>query len=92
MVAFHLPANVNAVDGLLPGGELHVADYGLQSSPLMRLAFRQVQSLDGFANTQPNAEGVLPQLMTEAGFVDVIENQVIPTPTGSISLYSARRP
>ena len=83
---------LSAFAGLVPGGTLHVADYGLQSSPLMRLAFRHVQSLDGFASTQPNADGILPLLMAEAGFADVRENQVIPTPTGSISLYSARRP
>jgi phospholipid N-methyltransferase len=83
---------LSAFAGLQPGGELHVADYGLQSSPLMRFAFRQVQTIDGFDNTQPNADGVLPELMTEAGFVDVRENVVIPTPTGSISLYAARRP
>jgi 16S rRNA G1207 methylase RsmC len=83
---------LNAFAGLRAGGELHVADYGLQNSPLMRFAFRQVQTLDGVANTQPNADGVLPELMTEAGFVEVRENVVIPTPTGSISLYSARRP
>ena len=85
-------AILNAFAGLRSEGELHIADYGRQSSPLMRLAFRQVQTLDGFDNTQPNADGILPELMTEAGFADVKENVVIPTPTGSISLYSARRP
>jgi phospholipid N-methyltransferase len=80
---------LNAFAGLREGGELHVADYGLQNSPLMRFAFRQVQTLDGVVNTQPNADGVLPELMTEAGFAEVKENVVIPTPTGSISLYSA---
>lgn len=85
-------AILSAFAGLKSGGELHIADYGLQASPLMRFAFRQVQSLDGFGNTQPNADGVLPELMEEAGFVDVRENVVIPTPTGSISLYSAKRP
>jgi phospholipid N-methyltransferase len=83
---------LNAFAGLPADGELHIADYGLQNSPLMRLAFRQVQTLDGFGNTQPNADGVLPELMEEAGFTDVKENVVIPTPTGSISLYAARRP
>lgn len=77
--------------GLRPGGELHVADYGLQASPLMRFAFRQVQTLDGFDTTQPNADGVLPELMEEAGFAGVEETQVIPTPTGSISLYRAHK-
>jgi ubiquinone/menaquinone biosynthesis C-methylase UbiE len=85
-------AILSAFAGLKSGGELHIADYGLQASPLMRFAFRQVQSLDDFGNTQPNADGVLPELMDEAGFADVRENVVIPTPTGSISLYSAKRP
>ena len=83
---------LNAYAGLRTGGELHIADYGLQNSPLMRLAFRQVQTLDGFGNTQPNADGVLPELMTQAGFGEVRETAVIPTPTGSISLYAALRP
>jgi SAM-dependent methyltransferase len=38
------------------------------------------------------AQGVLPSLMLEAGFRDVAERRVIPTPTGSISIYFARRP
>ena len=76
---------------LRQGGQAHVADYGLQRTPLMRALFRQVQRLDGFENTEPNARGVLPDLMREAGFADVAERLVIPTPTGSISLYSALR-
>ena len=74
---------------LPPGGELHVADYGLQRTRLMRRLFRIVQEGDGYENTEPNAQGVLPELMREAGFADVRETQVIPTPSGSISLYFA---
>ena len=77
---------------LPPGGELHVADYGLQRTPLMRALFRQVQRLDGFENTGPNARGVLPSLMAEAGFHHVAETSVLPPPTGSISLYRGLRP
>ncbi len=84
-------AILSAFAALRPGGEFHVADYGEQKSPLMRFAFRQVQALDGFRITQPNADGILPALMLEAGFSDVSTNLVIPTPTGAISLYSARR-
>lgn len=80
------------LDALGPRGEVHVADYGLQRTPLMRGLFRQVQRLDGFENTTPNAEGVLPKLMSKVGFVDVAERSVIPTTTGSISLYYARKP
>ena len=76
---------------LVPGGELHVADYGLQRTPLMRKLFRIVQVGDGFANTEPNARGVLPELMKQVGFRAVQETAVIATPTGSISLYRAER-
>jgi ubiquinone/menaquinone biosynthesis C-methylase UbiE len=76
---------------LVPGGELHVADYGLQRTPLMRKLFRVVQAGDGFANTEPNARGVLPELMSRVGFRSVAETAVIATPTGSVSLYRAER-
>jgi ubiquinone/menaquinone biosynthesis C-methylase UbiE len=85
-------AILSSFAALRSGGELHIADYGEQRSPLMKFAFRQVQALDGYRNTQPNAEGILPQLMTEAGFVDVKETAVIQTPTGAISLYVGHRP
>lgn len=57
----------------------------------MRRLFRLVQHLDGFETTQPNADGVLPGLIAEAGFDGVEETSVVPTPTGSISLYQAHR-
>jgi ubiquinone/menaquinone biosynthesis C-methylase UbiE len=77
---------------LKPGGHLHIADYGEQRTALMRGLFRIIQALDGVENTEPNARGVLPQLMREAGFFDIDEHAVIPTPTGSISLYRATKP
>jgi ubiquinone/menaquinone biosynthesis C-methylase UbiE len=77
---------------LRPGGALFVADYGEQRSRFMRLLFRQIQRLDGYDNTQPNADGVLPKLLGRAGFEQIAERQVIPTPTGSISLYSGIKP
>lgn len=76
---------------LVPGGELHVADYGLQRTPLMRRLFRIVQAGDGYENTEPNARGVLPDLMTRVGFRNVAETAVLTTPTGSVSLYRAER-
>jgi ubiquinone/menaquinone biosynthesis C-methylase UbiE len=73
---------------LAAGGELHIADYGLQRTRPMRLLFRNVvQRVDGREDTQPNADGILPLLMREAGFTQVEETLVIPTLTGSISLY-----
>jgi ubiquinone/menaquinone biosynthesis C-methylase UbiE len=76
---------------LQPGGRLVIADYGWQRTRLMRLAFRVVQVADGKSDTQPNADGVLPQLISEAGFRGVREVEVIPTFTGSLSIYTALR-
>jgi ubiquinone/menaquinone biosynthesis C-methylase UbiE len=78
-------------DALRPGGEIHIADYGLQRSLPMRMLFRQIQHLDGCESTQPNADGIVPVLMEEIGFDRIRENRVIATPTGSISLYSGAR-
>lgn len=73
---------------LAEGGEAHIADYGAQTTTLMRWLFRRtVQSLDGRESTQPNADGILPGLMREAGFRHVEERAKISTPTGSISIY-----
>ncbi len=76
---------------LRPGGELHIADYGLQRTRAMRWLFKLVLAVDGREDTQPNADGILPALMQEAGFAEVEETAVIPTLTGSISLYRAVR-
>ncbi|BBZ39182.1 class I SAM-dependent methyltransferase [Mycobacterium conspicuum] len=76
-------------DALQPGGSLHVADYGLQRTAKMRKRFRLVQKGDGFENTEPNARGVLPELMAEVGFARVEETHVFETISGSISIYRA---
>lgn len=77
---------------LRPGGKLVIADYGKQRTAAMRLAFRFVQLADGKADTQPNADGVLPRLIAEAGFENVRESETVATLTGSLSLYVAGRP
>jgi hypothetical protein len=78
---------------LLPsGGQIHIADYGWQRTFAMRMGFRLVQSLDGVANTQPNAEGCMPALLEHGGFVRVVETAVIATVSGSISLYRGVKP
>jgi len=77
---------------LQPGGLLVIADYGRQRTPWMRALFLLVQVVDGFKTTSQNARGILPRLIADAGFVDVVERSIVATPTGSISLYSARKP
>ncbi|NOX82770.1 MAG: methyltransferase domain-containing protein [Alphaproteobacteria bacterium] len=78
---------------LLPsGGRLHIADFGEQRTKLMRFLFGSVQRLDGVEYTQPNADGVLPEIMSEYGFSPVEETNVIATLVGSISIYRAIKP
>lgn len=77
---------------LRPGGTLVIADFGRQRTPLMRLAFRLVQLADGKEDTQPNADGVLPELIGVAGFTEVREPETVSTVNGSISIYVAHHP
>ncbi|GAX91663.1 class I SAM-dependent methyltransferase [Effusibacillus lacus] len=77
---------------LKPGGEIHIADWGRPRSALMRTAFFLVQMLDGFATTKDNADGLIPQLLLESGFIEVSETVQYPTLFGPLSLYSARKP
>lgn len=74
---------------LKPGGELHVADWGKAASPLMRFAYFGIQLLDGLPNTRDNVRGLLPDLITGAGFADVLETQRFSTMWGTLSLYRA---
>ncbi|MBJ7411252.1 MAG: class I SAM-dependent methyltransferase [Phenylobacterium sp.] len=81
----------NAFRLLKPGGLLLIADYGLQRTPLMSMLFRQVRALDGYENTRANKDGEIPGMIAAAGFQDVSELSVTPTPTGSISIYLGRK-
>lgn len=74
---------------LRPGGRLVIADYGRQRSWLMRTAFSIAQLADGKTDTQPNADGILPDLLSEASFQDVREADAVSTISGSISIYVA---
>jgi ubiquinone/menaquinone biosynthesis C-methylase UbiE len=77
---------------LRPGGRLVIADYGRQRG-LMRLLFRMtIQRLDGVTDTQPNADGLLPTLVRDAGFRNVRELRQVYTVTGSITLIVADKP
>ncbi len=81
----------NAYRLLKPDGRLLIADYGLQRTPLMSMLFRQVRALDGYENTRANKDGEIPKLLAAAGFHDVAELSVTPTPTGSISVYAGTK-
>jgi len=77
---------------LRPGGELHVADWGKASGPLMRTAFFAIQLLDGFANTQDNVDGRLEPMFGAVGFIAVSEVARFGTVLGTLSLFRAVKP
>ncbi len=78
---------------LRQGGFVYIADYGFQNSGLMRFLFRiTVQALDGIDDTQPNADGIISEILKESGFKDVLECVRIPTLTGTISIYRGQKP
>lgn len=75
---------------LRPGGELHVADWGRPSDPLMGLLSWPVRLLDGLDVTRENFNGRLPGLIADGGFEAVAEADRLRTPLGSMVLLSAR--
>ena len=50
--------------------------------------FRIVQNIDGFENTQANADGALSRLLGELSNEVRVEH-VVATPTGAITLFRA---
>jgi ubiquinone/menaquinone biosynthesis C-methylase UbiE len=74
---------------LAPGGELHVADWGRPSDPLMSVLSWQVRLLDGIERTRENFEGRLPGLFADAGLSAATERDRLRTAIGTLALYSA---
>lgn len=79
------------VDMLKPGGEIHIADFGMPRSWLMKGAFLWVRIFDGFDRTVANYRGQLPMLMAEAGLSDVRSTHTYSTVCGTIELLHGRR-
>jgi SAM-dependent methyltransferase len=77
---------------LKPGGECHIADWGKPQNLLMYVASLGIRLLDGEERTRVNLEGRLPDLMREAGLVDVRESEQWTTLFGTLALYRATRP
>jgi ubiquinone/menaquinone biosynthesis C-methylase UbiE len=73
------------------GGELHVADWGRPSDPLMAAAFLGVRLFDGFENTRENGRGALPSIFEQGGLEDAEQTDRLRTPFGTLALYRARR-
>ena len=74
------------------GGRVLIADWGRPQDPLMRIAFLNIQLLDGFGNTSSNVAGKLPEFLREAGLSRVQVVDRMRTPLGTIEILSGIRP
>src|SRR3954469_22150429 len=77
---------------LKPSGELHVADWGRPSDPLMALLFWQIRVFDGLEQTRENGAGALPAIFEECGLEDAAETDRLRTVFGTLAPYRARAP
>ncbi len=76
---------------LRPRGRLLVADWGRPANRASRLRFLAVQLLDGFATTRDSVEGVLPALMSGAGFEPARTEREFSTALGTLAIYRGVR-
>jgi ubiquinone/menaquinone biosynthesis C-methylase UbiE len=74
LVLHHLPLQTKremlseAHRVLRPGGRLIVADWAAPQDVVASAGFALLQVLDGFATTNDNRRGLIPQLIVQAGF------------------------
>lgn len=76
---------------LKPEGELHIADWGAPSDFPMRIASRGIEMLDGAETTADNFKGLLPLLVSEAGFRKTEETMHFDSLFGTIRLLKTKK-
>lgn len=81
----------NVFHVLRPGGELHVADWGLPANFLMKAGSLGVKLLDGRETTTDNFSGLLPVIIEENGFRNVRQGMYFNTLFGTIRLLKAQK-
>ena len=77
---------------LRPGGQLHVADWGRPSDPLMGALSLSIRLLDGFEPTRDNFSGALPSIFDKTGLVGAEQTGQLRTVFGTMAFYRAERP
>jgi len=77
---------------LKPQGEFHIADWGLPANSLMKFPSYFIKLLDGSETTADSFNGLLPKLMTDAGFEAVEEINSFNSLFGTIRLHQSRKP
>lgn len=74
---------------LRPSGEFLLADFGVPRGPVM--SFLAV-ILGLVENTGDNVKGLLPGMMTAAGFTDVAVVREFASPFGTLAFYRGKKP
>lgn len=74
---------------LRPGGEFHIVDFGPPHTFAMRVFARVLRRME---ETPDHFDGLLPGLLTQAGFSQVRESGHVGTGLGPLSLYQAVKP
>jgi len=77
---------------LKSNGEFHIADWGLPANSLMKGSSYLIRLLDGSETTADSFNGLLPKLMTDAGFEKVEETNYYNSLFGTIRLHQSRKP
>lgn len=72
-------------------GQLHIADFGRSDSWIQRTLFNIIRGLDGFKPTDANAKGLLPQLISDAGFEKVEIKKRFKTMFGEVQIISSEK-
>jgi len=76
---------------LRPDGELHIADWGLPASFLMKAGSLGVKLLDGRETTTDNFSGLLPVIIEESGFRNLQQTRHFNSLFGTIRLLKAQK-
>lgn len=72
-------------------GQLYIADFGRSKSWAQRVLFNLIRCLDGFKSTDANAKGLLPEMISDAGFGNVVIKKRFKTIFGEVQLISAEK-
>jgi ubiquinone/menaquinone biosynthesis C-methylase UbiE len=74
---------------LVSGGTLHIADFGKQKNLIFILIGNVAGKFE--QEVEANFKGLLPELMTQAGFVNVLTIKTYNTKLGTICIYSGEK-
>lgn len=72
-------------------GQLHIADFGRSKSWVQRTLFNLIRGFDGFKSTDANAKGLLPEMISDAGFENVGIKNCFKTMFGEVQIISAEK-